>query len=323
LEVALDGANRGRAEAEKTIKKIQGQLREMQQAVEVEQKAVQEAREAYGASERRANVLAGEIEELKTQLEAAERARKAAEGELHEAVDRVGELSGSNASLNATKRKLEMDIQAMQTDLEEQGNQLRAADEQSKKAFGDTARLADELRQEQEHALHIEKMRKTLEFQVKELQVRLDEAEASSMKGGKRLIQKLEQRVRELEVELENKDRILVETQKTMRKQDRRLKELSFQGDEDRKAQERMQEMIDKLQNKIKLYKHQVEEAEEIAAVNLAKYRKVQHELEDAEERADMAENTLSKLRAKNRSSASHGKISITVSEKSIQESSS
>jgi hypothetical protein len=44
---------------------------------------------------------------------------------------------------------------------------------------------------------------------------------------------------------------------------------------------------------------------EEIAAINLAKYRKVQHDLEEAEERADMAENTLSKLRAKNRSSVS------------------
>ena len=46
-----------------------------------------------------------------------------------------------------------------------------------------------------------------------------------------------------------------------MRKQDRRLKELAFQADEDRKAQERMQDMIDKLQNKIKTYKRQVEEA--------------------------------------------------------------
>merc|ERR1739848_746686 len=98
-----------------------------------------------------------------------------------------------------------------------------------------------------------------------------------------------------------------------MRKQDRRLKELAFQADEDRKAQERLQDMIDKLQNKIKTYKRQVEEAEEIAAINLAKYRKVQHELEDAEERADMAENTLQKLRAKNRSSASSTKTSTVV----------
>merc|ERR1711893_322224 len=80
------------------------------------------------------------------------------------------------------------------------------------------------------------------------------------------------------------------------------MKELSFQADEDRKQHERMTDMIDKLQGKMKVYKRQVEEAEEIAAVNLAKYRKVQHELEDAEERADMAENTLAKLRAKNRS---------------------
>ena len=44
---------------------------------------------------------------------------------------------------------------------------------------------------------------------------------------------------------------------------------------------------------------------EEIAAVNLAKYRKVQNELEDAEERADTAESSLGKLRAKNRNSVS------------------
>ena len=33
-------------------------------------------------------MIAGEVEELRSQLEAAERARKAAESELHEAADR-------------------------------------------------------------------------------------------------------------------------------------------------------------------------------------------------------------------------------------------
>merc|ERR1719474_820512 len=99
-----------------------------------------------------------------------------------------------------------------------------------------------------------------------------------------------------------------------MRKADRRLKELSFQADEDHKNQERLQDMVDKLQAKIKTYKRQVEEAEEIAAVNLAKYRKVQNELEDAEERADSADSALSKLRAKNRSSVSvAGDVSSSV----------
>ncbi|CAF0899735.1 unnamed protein product [Brachionus calyciflorus] len=60
----------------------------------------------------------------------------------------------------------------------------------------------------------------------------------------------------------------------------------------------------------MKVYKKQVEEAEEIAAINLAKFRKVQHELEDAEERAGQAENQLNKQRAKNRSTVSQGRTS-------------
>lgn len=43
------------------------------------------------------------------------------------------------------------------------------------------------------------------------------------------------------------------------------MKELAFQCDEDRKIQERLQDMIDKLQSKIKLYKRQVEEAVSIS----------------------------------------------------------
>lgn len=47
-----------------------------------------------------------------------------------------------------------------------------------------------------EHVSSVEKLRKALEQQVKDLQIRLDEAEANALKGGKRIIQKLEQRVK-------------------------------------------------------------------------------------------------------------------------------
>ncbi len=93
-----------------------------------------------------------------------------------------------------------------------------------------------------------------------------------------------------------------------MRKNDRRLKELAFQAEEDRKNQTRLQDLVEKLQNKLKAYKRQVEETEEIAAINLTKFRKVQAELEDAAERADQAENQIAKVRAKNRSVASVGR---------------
>jgi myosin heavy chain 6/7 len=149
----------------------------------------------------------------------------------------------------------------MQSDLDELLNEAKNSEEKAKKAMVDAARLADELRAEQDHAQTQEKLRKALEIQIKELQVRLDEAEASALKGGKKAIQKLEQRVRELENELDGEQRRHADAQKNLRKSERRIKELSFQSEEDRKNHERMQDLVDKLQQKIKTYKRQIEEA--------------------------------------------------------------
>ncbi|KAK4011540.1 hypothetical protein OUZ56_020659 [Daphnia magna] len=60
-------------------------------------------------------------------------------------------------------------------------NETKNGEEKAKKAIVDAARLADELRAEQEHAQTQEKQRKTLELQVKELQVRLDESENNAL----------------------------------------------------------------------------------------------------------------------------------------------
>lgn len=49
---------------------------------------------------------------------------------------------------------------------------------------------------EQEHSMHMERVKKGLEAQLKDMTVRLDEAEQLAMKGGKKIIQKLEGRVK-------------------------------------------------------------------------------------------------------------------------------
>merc|ERR1712053_2971 len=51
-------------------------------------------------------------------------------------------------------------------------------------------------------------------------------------------------------------------------------KELVFSSGEDKKNQDRMSDLAAKLQSKIKTYKQQIEEAEEIAALNLAKFKR-------------------------------------------------
>merc|ERR1719219_743667 len=113
---------------------------------------------------------------------------------------------------------------------------------------------------------------------------------------------KMETRIRELESELDAENRRFGDAQKNLRKSERRIKELTFQGDEDRKNHERMQGLIDQLQAKIKSYKKQIEEAEEIAALNLAKFRQAQGNLGESAERADLNEQALAKMKAQGRS---------------------
>lgn len=108
-----------------------------------------------------------------------------------------------------------------------------------------------------------------------------------------------------------------------------------FQTEEDRKNLARLQDLADKLQLKVKSYKKSAEEAvsisglqkvkgtqnkalitvtdlqEEQANNNLTKFRKLQHELDEAEERADIAETQVNKLRAKSRDVGSKVCISM------------
>merc|ERR1712076_332202 len=126
-------------------------------------------------------------------------------------------------------------------------------------------------------------------------------AEVTALKGGRKAMIKMETRIRELESELDAETRRFGDVSKNLRKSERGIKELAFAADEDRKNHERMQGLIDQLQGKIKSYKKQIEEAEEIAALNLAKFRQTQAQLAESEERADLNEQALAKYKAKDR----------------------
>ena len=168
------------------------------------------------------------------------------------------------------------------------------SEEKAGRAMVDAARLAEELRAEQDLAAQLERDRKVGEAQVKDLQARVDEAEMNALKGGKKAMHKMETRIRELESELDAESRRNTDVFKNLRKAERSIKELTFGADEDKKNHERMQALIDQLQGKVKSYKKQIEEAEEIAALNLAKYRKVAGALGDASAAADAAEQVKS-----------------------------
>ena len=116
----------------------------------------------------------------------------------------------------------------LKADLEEMLEESHIADERAKKAMIDAARLADELRTEQNAAQNAEKNRKTLDCQVKDMQTKLDEAEQLAVKGGKKVVTRLEQKIGDLENQLDDEKRRLIEAQKSQRRTERRVKELTF-----------------------------------------------------------------------------------------------
>ncbi|KAM7068326.1 myosin-2 [Molossus nigricans] len=301
MEIQLNHANRMAAEALKNYRNTQGILKDTQLHLDDALRGQEDLKEQLAMVERRANLLQAEIEELRATLEQTERSRKIAEQELLDASERVQLLHTQNTSLINTKKKLETDITQIQTEMEDIVQEARNAEDKAKKAITDAAMMAEELKKEQDTSAHLERMKKNLEQTVKDLQHRLDEAEQLALKGGKKQIQKLEARVRELEAEVESEQKRNVEAVKGLRKHERRVKELTYQTEEDRKNILRLQDLVDKLQAKVKSYKRQAEEAEEQSNTNLSKFRKLQHELEEAEERADIAESQVNKLRVKSR----------------------
>merc|ERR1712193_321524 len=114
----------------------------------------------------------------------------------------VNDMVAINSKASSDKRKLEGAIHSMHAEIDDMLSQAKSYEEKAKKAMVDAARLADELRAEQEHSSSQEKAKRALESQITELDQRLAEANEIAAKGGRNAMAKLESRIRELEIEL-------------------------------------------------------------------------------------------------------------------------
>merc|ERR1712088_816689 len=304
LDIALDHANAGALETQGAIKKYAAQIRDAQANLEEESRQKSVAQDALVVAERKACAARNALEEARSLLETTDRNRRAAEQDLSDTNEELAEATNVSQALTAAKRKLEAEVNQMHADLDEMASEARMSEEKAQRAMVDAARLADELRVEQDLAVGLERERKVLEAQVKDSSARCDEAEVNALKGGKKAVNKMESRIRELESEMDAESRRFGDAQKNLRKSERKIKELTFAADEDKKNHESMQALIDQMQGKVRSYKKQIEEAEEIAALNLAKFRQTQNSLGSAEERAEAGEAALAKSRLRARSAS-------------------
>merc|ERR1712165_347445 len=196
LEIALDHSNKANAEAHKSIKRYQAQLRDTEGLLESETSQKLEITEKAGLADRKANALAGELEESRALLESA--------------------------------------IHTMHAEIDDMLRGAKGSEDKAKKAMVDAARLADELRAEQDHCAAQEKAKRALTSQLSELEGRLADANEAAAKGGRNAMAKLESRIREMEIELGSVQSKTSDAYKAFQKAERRIKELQFQQDEDK-----------------------------------------------------------------------------------------
>uniref|UniRef100_A0A158PAE5 Myosin head n=1 Tax=Angiostrongylus cantonensis TaxID=6313 RepID=A0A158PAE5_ANGCA len=303
LEVALDHANRANEDAQKNVKRYVDQVRELQEVIDEEQRRREEFRELLLGSERKLAAAKQEQEELVVKLDATERARRVAEQAVREQQEQNNDLNSQNYGLAAQKSQLDNEFALLKSDIVEAQAELSASVERSRRAGADATKMAEELRQEQERSLKIERYKKQLESQVKEMQERADASEAAVVKGGAKAVQKAEAHLKTLQNNLEKEAHRAAEAVKSLSRADRRVRELEFQVAEDKKNYDKLQELVEKLSDKLRQQKRQLDEAEEQANNHLTKYRTVQMALETAEERADSAEHCLVRIRSRSRTS--------------------
>jgi len=225
----------GFSDASRANKDIAGQIKDVQMTIDDSDRQADDIKEQCAVTERRQNLLQAEIDELRVSVEQADKGRKMAEQELMEANERANLLHSQNTALANQKRKMEQELIAVANEVGEAIQEAKNAEEKAKKAINDASIMGEELKKEQDQCGHMTRLKKNMEDQLKDLQQRLDDAEQVALKGGKKAVQKLEGRVRELESELDAEQRKASEGQKNVRKLERKVKEAGYAGEEDKK----------------------------------------------------------------------------------------
>lgn len=302
LEIQIETLSRTNAELIKGNKSLVAKVKEQELALDDERRGYDEARQAVTVLERKRVALVTELDDVRALLEAAEKGRKHADGELHEAVSRISELTVAITTLSNDKRRIEADVGSMHADLDEALNARRAAEERADRLQMEINRLVDELRQEQDNYKQAETLRKQVEIELREITARLQDAEQLAQKEGKKMVVKLQARLRELEAEFEAEQRRSREAMAANRKLERLLAELKLQADEDHRFRAELQDQVNALQLKLKSLRRQLEEAEEVVTITMNKYRKAQAQVDELEHRAETAERSVSVSRGRGRS---------------------
>jgi len=305
LEMSLDGSNKSNAQLQNTCKIQNEKIMQMTSAYDDISRKLAGSVQQYDITIKRLTDIEAQFKALNVNYTKATSTIKDYESKFGVVNNKVNEMTQANNQLVIVKTKLEKELGQVSKDYDDIARELKLADDRANKAGADAHHFESLLREEQTKIVKIDNAKKALENEVRSLSVRIEEIETNSVATSKRTIQKMEVRIEELEVMINNEKKAHAASMTELHAKTRSIKELILQSEEDRKNIIILQDSLDKLNEKIKMYKKQLEEQESISNSNIMRVKKFQRELESAESRAEEAESTLNQFRSRERVFAS------------------
>ena len=113
LETSLEHSNAQNEETQKCIKTYHTQTRQVQLALEEEQRDKEVCREHLLVTERKAHTAQNALEEVRNLLEQSDKTRRLVEQELSSNNETLSELTCQNQSISSAKRKLDGELETL------------------------------------------------------------------------------------------------------------------------------------------------------------------------------------------------------------------
>ena len=131
--------------------------------------------------------------------------------------------------------------------MDNQSDFLKAVDEKHIKAMQEVSKLEGELMKEQEKYQMEMNQRKSSESKIKEEKIRAENAELGLSQGGRKLVDRMESNIRDLEEDLEVEKRNSRDAIKMSKQLERNCKVMEYQCQEEKRNYERLEVLKDNI----------------------------------------------------------------------------
>merc|ERR1719513_198624 len=200
LEMSLDASNKSNSQLQNTTKIQAQKIMELSAAYDDVNKKLGASVQQYDITIKRLTAIEAEFKSLTVTYNNTLKIVKDYEGKMGGLNKQVGDLTSANNSLGQFKIKNEKELAAVTRDYQDIAKELKLADDRANKASADAGHFESLLREEQTKVVKIDSAKKALENEVRSLSVKIEEIETNSVATSKRTIQKMEIRIQELEV---------------------------------------------------------------------------------------------------------------------------